>query len=149
MLRNFSPHGRKKLAKVLHQILVIHLPHLLASFIAKRRGTSNGQLQTLVLYPLSISYLFPLPILPIFLCFKYLNPIRMRCSGVCSTLRTLGIIYRQNALSLAKYRRILLVLTVGALASASLERRPKRKLSGRLWGRVMKTVSSGSYCVLH
>ena len=129
------------------QIPVIPLlpPH--GSSAAKPLVTSSGPSLTLVLFLLSINFLSHPQIPPTFLFSKYQSQIQMLLSGACFTLPMLVTIYHLNVLNLAKYRRTPRVQTEAALASVSQGNHQKKKLFGRLLGRVTKIALNGSSSV--
>ena len=133
--------------RLLLQIPVIPLllPHV--SSAAKLLVTSSGPSLTLVLFLLSINFLSHLQIPQIFLFSKYQNQIRMLLSGACFTLPMLVIIYHLNVLNSAKYRRIPRVQMEEVLASVSQGKHQKKRLFGRLLGRVTKIALNGSSSV--
>lgn len=147
MLQSSFLLAQRNQERLLLQIRVIPplLPHV--SSAAKPLVTSNGPSLTLVLFLLSINFLSHRQIPQIFPFSKYQSQIQMLLSGACFTLPMLVIIFHLNVLNLAKYRRIPRVQTVEALASVSQAKHQKKRLFGRLLGRVTKIALNGSFSV--
>ena len=134
-------------ARLLLQIRVIPPPLHPESSAAKPLVISNGPSPTPVLFLLSINFLSHRQIPQIFPFSKYQSPIQMLLFGACFTLPMLVIIYLLNVLNSAKYRRTPRVQAGEALASVSQGKHQKKRLFGRLLGKVTKIVLNGSCSV--